>query len=139
MNRVHWEILASIVFVLGGTAFMWSWLSDMPDFWDEQRLWSFALITGYTIVSFEYFRQGWKIHHARSPANISTTLTTTIMLMQCVLFVKGVYFGDWSLIVGALIYNCGVIFLLYQTIKTSERYARMKARARSMRERSWWA
>ncbi|MEK7479967.1 MAG: hypothetical protein AAB665_01615 [Patescibacteria group bacterium] len=31
-----------------------------------------------------------------------------------ILFIKGVFFNDWSLVFGALIVNSGVVFCLYQ-------------------------
>lgn len=102
---------------------MYWWLAEVAGFWGAQDLWSIALLMGYSILSFEYFRHGWMIHHARTSANISPILTLSVFALQCVLFVKGVYFEDWSLIAGALILNCGIVFTLYQTIKTLRRFS----------------
>jgi len=117
MKKVHWEILISIVFVLGGTFLAYSWLAQSAYFWDAQRMWSVGLIIGWTVFSVEYFRQGWILHHARTSVNISVLLPSTYFVMQCILFVKGVFFNDWSLVVSALIVNSGVVFYLYQIIK----------------------
>lgn len=117
---MHREILASVIFVVGGTALLYVWLSETSGFWNAQRLWSIALIAGYAVVAFEYFRYGWLIHHSRTTANISPFLTLSIFAMQCILFVKGIFFGDWSLVAGTLMVNSGVVFTLYQTAKKME-------------------
>ncbi len=126
MKKVYWEILISIVFVLGGTFLVYSWLAHNAAFWDAQRIWSIGLIIGWTVFSVEYFRQGWIIHHARTSANTSVLMPLTYFVMQCILFIKGVFFHDWSLIASALILNSGVVFYLYQTIKLKRRRTRSK-------------
>lgn len=121
MRKIHWELVISIVFVLGGSALTYSFLANESYFWNAQRVWSVALIIGWSVVSFEYFRQGWMIHRARTAVNVSAILPATVFAMQCVLFIKGVYFGDWSLVIGALIVNSGVVFTLYQIAKMTKK------------------
>lgn len=122
MKKVHWEILASLIFVLGGTFLVYGQLESNEAFWDAQYLWSVALTVGWTVVAAEYYRQGWMIHKARTSTNISALLPSTIFVMQCILFVKGVFFHDWSLIVSALIVNSGVIFNLYQIMNAKRKW-----------------
>jgi hypothetical protein len=126
MKKVYWEILISIVFVLGSAFLLYGQLESKTAFWDAQSIWSVALIIGWSVYSIEYFRQGWILHHAHTSANISVLLPTTYIVMQCILFVKGVFFRDWSLIASALIVNSGVVFYLYQIIKLKSRRARSK-------------
>jgi hypothetical protein len=117
MRKVHWEIIASVVFVLGVTLVVYGQLKDYAAFWDAQNFWSIVLIIGYGVVAAGYYRQGWLVHHNHSAANVSILLPVTVVTIQCLLFIKGIYFNDWSLIVGALIVNSGVVFELYQTLK----------------------
>lgn len=110
-------MLISAAVVLGGAYLLYSNLGNNAAFWDAQSMWSVALILGWAVYSIEYFRQGWIIHHARTSDNISILLPSTYVVMQCILFIKGVFFHDWSIIVSALIVNSGVVFYLYQVIK----------------------
>ncbi len=126
MRKVYWEILISIVFVLGSTFLVYNGLAHNVAFWDAQRVWSIGLIIGWSVVAIEYYRQGWMIHHARTSVNVSALLPSTIFVMECILFVKGVFFDDWSLIVSALIVNSGVVFYLYQIVKVKRNRARSK-------------
>lgn len=126
MRKVHWEILVSVVVVLGGTYLVYNGLAHNAYFWDAQRIWGMGLIVGWTVLSIEYFRQGWIIHHARTSANISVLMPSTYFILQCILFYKGVFFNDWTIIISSLIVNSGVVFYLYQVIKLKSRRARSK-------------
>src|SRR3989344_1028635 len=117
MKKVYWEILISIIFVLGGTFLVYGWLAHNVYFWNAQYIWSVGLIIGWSVVAIEYYRQGWMIHKAHTSVNVSALLPSTIFVMQCILFVKGVFFHDWSLMASALIVNSGVVFCLYQIVK----------------------
>lgn len=117
VKKLYWEILASIIFVLGGTVFFYGQLKNIPDFWNAQLFWSVALVIGWIVVSAGYYHQGWKVHKNRTTGNVSVFLPATVLCVQCVLFIKGIFFHDWSLIFGALIVNTGVVFSLYQILK----------------------
>lgn len=117
MRKVHWEIVATLAFVLGGTLLVYGQLKKYPAFWDAQMLWSIVLIIGWIVVAAGYYRQGWLIHHNHSARNLSLLLPSAVFLVQCLLFIKGIHFRDWSLVVGSLIMNSGVTFSLYQIIK----------------------
>ena len=106
----------SMVLVLGGTYVAYGWLAHSAAFWDAQSIWSIGLIIGWGVVAIEYYRQGWMIHHARTLVNVDALLPSTIFVMECILFVKGVFFDDWSMVVSALIVNSGIAFYLYQII-----------------------
>ncbi len=117
MKKVYWEILASVVFVLGGTFLVYGQLESNAAFWDAQSIWSIALIICWTMVAAGYYYQGWVIHHGHTSTNISAVLPSIVFTVQCILFVKGIFFHDWSLILGSLMVNSGVVFCLYQIIK----------------------
>ncbi len=121
MKKVHLEILASVAFVLGGTYIVYGQLENIPSFWDAQELWSAALLLGWVVVSAGYFHQGWMVHKGHSALHVSAVLPSAVFVVQCILFVKGIYFKDWSLILGALIVNCGVVFSLYQILEAKRR------------------
>ncbi|OGG76568.1 hypothetical protein A2950_01025 [Candidatus Kaiserbacteria bacterium RIFCSPLOWO2_01_FULL_55_19] len=123
MKKVHWEIVASILFVFGSTYLVYGQLENISSFWDAQALWSLALIAGWMVVSAGYFHQGWMVHQGHSAANVSAFLPSVVFLVQCILFVKGIYFNDWSLILGAVIVNSGVVFSLYQILQAKRRSA----------------
>jgi hypothetical protein len=127
MRKVHWEILATIAFVLGGTLLVYGQLKKYPAFWDAQALWGVILIIGWSVVTAGYYRQGWIVHHNHSAANLSLALPGAVLLAQCLLFIKGVYFRDWSLVAGALIVNSGVSFYLYQIISAKRFLSRERA------------
>lgn len=108
------EIVVVTLFVIGGTLLAYSFLSDLPEFWNAQDVWSIILAAGWVVVSLGYFHQGWLVHRSKSSAHVSALLPAVVFVVQCVLFVKGVYYGDWSLIAGAIMVNTGVVFSLYQ-------------------------
>ena len=115
-------MLISALFVLGGAYLVYINLESNAAFWDAQHIWSIGLIIGWSVYSIEYFRQGWILHHARTSDNISLLLPSTYLVMQCILFVKGVFFNDWSIIASALIVNSGVVFYLYQALQAKRKW-----------------
>jgi hypothetical protein len=121
MKKIYWEILASIVFVLGGTVVVYGQLKHFPIFWDAQSVWSVILIIGWIVVALGYYHQGWMVHKGHSAIHVSAWLPTTVFFVQCVLFVKGIFFHDWSLIFGALIVNSGVVFSLYHIFEAKRK------------------
>lgn len=113
------EIFISIAFVFISTFFVYKYLLSFPSFWDAQFAWSSALMACWIIVSIGYFHQGWLVRtnnhsHAR---DVSIVLPIAVFIVQCILFVKGVFFQDWSLIFGAVVVNSGVVFSLYNIIR----------------------
>ena len=108
------EIAGIIAFVLVGTGVAYLLLAGLPKFWDAQTIWSIILMVGWVVVSLGYFHQGWLVYRDSSSAHVSVLLPSVVFLVQCVLFVKGVYYNDWSLIGGALLVNIGVLFSLTQ-------------------------
>jgi len=103
-----------VIFVIGGTFLAYDRLAGTTAFWNAQSVWSTALIVSWTMIAVAYYYEGWLIHHGRSQANISAVTPALIFVAQCILFVKGVFFNDWSLVFGALLVNSGVVFCLYQ-------------------------
>ena len=96
---------------------MYGQLQSNAAFWGAQSTWSIALIAGWIVVAAGYFHQGWMVHHRHTATNVSSLLPAAVFVIQCLLFIKGVFFRDWSLIISALIVNSGVVFSLYQIIK----------------------
>lgn len=117
MKKVYLEILLVILFVVFGTMFTYIQLSDITLFWSSQNIWSTALIICWSVVSAGYFHQGWIIHKSKSSANVSLMLPIAVFIVQCILFVKGIYYHDWSLVIGAIVVNSGVTFNLWQITK----------------------
>lgn len=117
MKKIYLEIVVVILFVTFGTIFTYSQLANVAFFWNNQLAWSFALIILWSFVSAGYFHQGWIIHIAKSCTNVSLMLPITVFIVQCILFVKGIYYHDWSLIIGAIIVNSGVTFNIWQILK----------------------
>jgi len=76
------------------------------------------LALGWVIVSLGYYHQGWLVHKSKSAEHVSIVLPVAVFMVQCILFVKGIYYKDWSLILGAVMVNSGVVFSLYQIIKS---------------------
>ena len=121
MKKFYLEVLATAIFVLAGTYIVYGRLESIAIFWESQFFWSIVLSVGWVIVALGYFHQGWLVYKNKSSKYVSAVLPATVFLVQCVLFIKGVYYGDWSLIVGALLVNSGVSFSLYQIIKKRRR------------------
>lgn len=111
------EIIISILFVFVGTFFVYGYLKSSSSFWDVQNIWSIILALGWVIVSMGYYHQGFLIHKNHNAKNVSALLPTAVFFIQCILFIKGIYYNDWSLIWGALVVNSGVSFCLYHIIK----------------------
>ena len=108
------ELIGVVMFVVAGTWIVYFYLADVGSFWDSQRFWSMALMLCWTVVALGYYHQGWLIHRDRSANHVSKILPLTVVLVQCILFVKGIYYHDWSLVIGAVLVNSGVTFNLYQ-------------------------
>lgn len=124
--RKFFEVFGVIAFVAAGTYLAYSGLADLTAFWESQFFWSIVLSVGWVIVSFGYFHQGWLVYKDKSSAHVSVVLPATVFVVQCVLFIKGVHYSDWSLIAGAMIVNSGVVFSLYQ-IFTNRKKRSLKA------------
>ncbi len=83
--------------------------------------WSVILAFGWIVVSLGYYHQGWLVHKSKSAEHVSVVLPIAVFLVQCILFVKGIYYHDWSLILGAIMVNSGVIFSLYQIVRVKSK------------------
>lgn len=114
MKKIYGEIVATMAFVGGCTVFLYQKLAGFNFFWDAQTVWSVVLIIGWFLVSIGYYHQGWMVHTAKNAGSVSLALPAIVFIVQCVLFVKGIYYHDWSLILGAVIVNSGVTFNMYQ-------------------------
>lgn len=117
MKKIFLEILLSILFVVFSTIFVYGRLAGFNVFWNSQFIWSIILAIGWVIVSLGYYNQGWIIHNSKSSLHVSVVLPIAVFVVQCILFIKGIYYHDWSLIVGAVLVNSGVVFSLYNIIK----------------------
>ncbi|MDD5068144.1 MAG: hypothetical protein PHS53_02985 [Candidatus Pacebacteria bacterium] len=117
MKKIHAEIALSALFVVLGTLFAYTRLVGFNIFWNSQVVWSIVLAIGWVIVAIGYYNQGWIVHKAKSADHVSVVLPIAVFIVQCVLFVKGIYYHDWSLIAGAVMVNSGVVFSLYQILK----------------------
>lgn len=117
MKKVHIEILIAILFVVVPTFFIYRELVGFDIFWNSQMIWSTLLAFGWIIVSLGYFRQGWLVHHSGDAREVSVLLPCSAFVVQCILFVKGIHYHDWSLVGGAILVNSGVVFSLYNILK----------------------
>lgn len=117
MRKIYWEIVISVLSVLLATFIVYARLAPQTLFWNAQSIWSILLIVGWVIVALGYYHQGWMVHKSKSSKNVSTVLPVAVFVVQCVLFVKGIYYSDRSLIIGALLVNSGVVFSVYQILK----------------------
>lgn len=117
MKRLHWEILFGAMSVLLGTFIAFRLLSGVDSFWTIQNFWSIALIGCWVIVAGGYWRQGAIVLKAKSATHVSLILPFAVFLVQCILFVKGIYYHDVALVVGAVLVNSAVVFDIYQIIK----------------------
>lgn len=106
-----------MLFVAFSTVFIFGRLAMFPNFWNSQVFWSSVLALGWVIVSLGYYHQGWIVHTSKSSEHVSIVLPIAVFVVQCILFVKGIFYDDWSLITGAVMVNSGVVFNLYQIIK----------------------
>ena len=117
MKKLLIEITFSVIFVFGATFVVYNFLAGISPFWNTQLVWSVVLAIGWAIVAAGYYHQGWLVQVKKSSANGSGVLPVPVFFIQCVLFVKGIYYQDWSLIWGAVIVNSGVTFSLYQIMR----------------------
>lgn len=117
MKKLHLEILASVLFVIVSTFFTYKYLSRFSIFWDSQVIWSGILALGWVIVFLGYYNQGQLVRKSKSAEHVSLMLPSAAFIVQCILFIKGIYYHDWSLIFGAVLVNSGVVFSLYQIFK----------------------
>ena len=115
--RYSLEILASLLVVAVLTVLTYSQLVRFDIFWNVQLFWSYALIVCWIIVAAGYYHQGWLVRRDHSATHVSIILPIAVFFVQCILFVKGIYFKDWSLVVGAVLVNSGVLFSIYNILK----------------------
>lgn len=121
MGKPYLEIFGVTFFVFLATFFVYGQLSEIPAFWASQFFWSVVLSVGWVVVALGYYHQGWLVHKSQSSDHVSLALPVTVFFVQCVLFVKGIYYSDWSLIVGAVLVNSGVLFSIYQIVKNKRK------------------
>lgn len=124
MRKVFVEILLTATFVFVGTLFLYGRLDEVAHFWSAQNVWSAILMLGWIVVSAGYYHQGWLVHKGHTALHVSAVLPSAVFVVQCILFIKGVYFNDWSLMLGAIVVNSGVVFSLYQIIRAKRRARR---------------
>ena len=117
MKKLYTEVFLAILFVVGATLAVYNELAGVSSFWDAQFLWSIGLLVCWVIVSAGYFNQGFLVGKARTSSHVSLMLPTAVFIVQCILFVKGIFYRDWSLIIGAVMVNSGVTFSIYQILK----------------------
>ena len=117
MKRLHLEIIDGLILVLGGSFLAYHFLRNVHGFWTAQNVWSLLLGVGWLVVAGGYWHQGTIIHHAHSASHVSLLLPCTVFVVQCVLFVKGIYYHDVALVFGALLVNSAVVFDIYQILK----------------------
>ncbi len=118
MKKMYFEVVGVMVILVFLTLTFYDKLAHTASFWNSQFLWSSILSIGWIIVALGYYNQGWIIHENKSSRNVSVVLPISVLVVQCVLFVKGIFYHDWSLIAGAIMVNSGVLFNLYQIFKT---------------------
>lgn len=117
MKRIHWEVLLGLVFVVGGTFVAYNLLQNVHGFWTAQNIWSIILILCWMVVASGYWHQGWLVREAKSATHVSYLLPCAVFIVQCILFIKGIYYNDYSLIAGAVMVNSAVVFNLYQIFR----------------------
>ena len=117
MKKIIFEVVVSVILVFIPTFFIYRRLAGIESFWNTQFFWSLALIFCWLIVATGYYHQGWLVRSQHNADDVSAVLPIAVFFVQCILFVKGIYYRDWSLVGGALIVNSGVIFSLSQIIR----------------------
>lgn len=113
-NKILWEIFLGLVFVASGTFVAYNLLSHVSEFWTAQNVWSAVLIVCWMIVAMGYWHQGWIVKKAKSATHVSYLLPCAVFIVQCILFIKGIHYNDYSLVTGAVMVNSAVVFNLYQ-------------------------
>jgi len=121
MSKIFKEILITVLFVALSTFLFYGYLAGIHKFWDAQFIWSAVLALGWVVVALGYFHQGWKVHKMSDASEVSIVLPIAVFVVQCVLFIKGIFYGDWSLVAGALMVNSGVVFNIYQIIRVGKK------------------
>lgn len=129
MRKIFLEVLGCAIFVLFGTIFAYGGLEGVLQFWSAQNIWSALLMLGWIVVAAGYYHQGWLVHKGHTALHVSAVLPSAVFVVQCILFIKGVYFHDWSLMFGAIVVNSGVVFSLYQIISAKRRRIHSTRRA----------
>src|SRR3989344_7529454 len=114
--RLYIEVFVVALFVLVSTYLIYRRLAHVEFFWSAQFLWSAGLAFCWIIVAFGYYHQGVLVRHDHNAAHVSIVLPIAVFFVQLILFVKGIYYNDWSLVWGAIVVNSGVLFSLYQII-----------------------
>src|SRR3989344_3461706 len=112
----YFEILISLLIVTILTVVAYGRLAGVEVFWDAQMFWSYALMLCWIIVAAGYYHQGWLVRKDHNAAHVSLILPIAVFFVQCILFVKGINFRDWSLIGGAVLVNSGVLFSIYNIV-----------------------
>ena len=84
---------------------------------NEQLFWSISLLICWVIVSYGQFHQGKIIKQKHNNKNVSIRLPLAVFIAQLILFVKGIYYNDWSLIAGCIIVNIGTVYNIVQIRK----------------------
>ncbi len=121
MRKIYLEILSVTALVVFATYFVYGRLADFNIFWNSQFIWSVGLMVCWVVVAFGYYHQGWLVRTSKSADHVSLVLPVAVFIVQCILFVKGIYYGDWSLIAGAVLVNSGVSFSIYQIIRNGRK------------------
>jgi uncharacterized membrane protein YhdT len=121
MKKLILEIVGSAALVLIPTYFVYRQLAPLPEFWNAQFAWSIALIICWIVVAAGYYHQGWLVHKTHYAEDVSIILPIAVFCVQCILFVKGIFYSDISLIIGAVLVNSGVFFSMYNIIKNKKR------------------
>ena len=114
--RFYFEIVFSLLFVTVATMLIYGKLQQVSVFWKAHMFWSYALMLCWIIVAAGYYHQGWLVRKDHNAAHVSLILPIAVFFVQCILFVKGINFRDWSLIGGAVLVNSGVLFSIYNIV-----------------------
>ena len=117
MKKIVFESVISVIFVFISTFFAYQYLAGNASFWNSQLFWSILLAICWVVVAAGYYHQGWLVSSQGTAKDVSMILPIAVFIVQCVLFVKGIYYHDWSLIWGAVVVNSGVVFSLSQILK----------------------
>ncbi len=115
------EVLLSASIVIVPTAFAYERLAPVTSFWESQSVWSLILGFCWLIVAAGYYHQGWLVYEHQNTKNVSAVLPIAVFFVQCILFVKGIYYKDWSLVIGAVVVNSGVVFSLTQMFLVAQK------------------
>lgn len=117
MKKVYIEVFLVTLFVVGATLTMYNSLAQFNTFWSAQLVWNIALLVCWTVVALGYYNQGFIVRNSQSALNVSYILPIAVFFVQCILFIKGIFYHDWSLLIGAVMVNSGVLFSLFQIIR----------------------